>query len=225
MVWQVKLADRNFDVDTEVVLVAEDFNDASARILRGSRPVGDFDVDGYALEIVPFGAVRSFVAKHSVDGFMVFLLSFLSARCGFGFRILHSSRDHDVHRDLAVNWLHGIVAVAVMKNPDDGRMRAHHRSHDAAFGAAIRTCGDDVDQHAVTVHGIADRMRRDEDISYQARLKRSTQRACVRNDKAEAVAVHGEASDDQILVGCGLRQGVAVGVELNQFPSGDQLLK
>ena len=37
--------------------------------------------------------------------------------------------------------------------------------------------------------------------------------------------MHGEASDDKILVGCGLRQSVAIGVELNQFAGGDQLLQ
>ena len=48
------------------------------------------------------------------------------------------------------------------------------------------------------------------------------------DDEAEAIAVHGEASDDQILVilvSGGLWQGVAVGIELNQFAGSDQFLK
>ena len=104
-------------------------------------------------------------------------------------------------------------------------MRAHYRSHDAAFGAAIGTNGADVDQHAVAVHGVADGVGRDEDVSHETRLERRTQRACIRDDEAETVAVHGEASDDQIFVGRGLRQSVAVGVELNQFACCDQLLQ
>jgi hypothetical protein len=66
------------------------------------------------------------------------------------------------------------------------------------------------------------------DIANQMRLERRTQGTGVGDDEAEAVAVHGEAPDDQILVrlGCGgLRQGVAVGIDLNQFSGGDQLLQ
>jgi len=37
--------------------------------------------------------------------------------------------------------------------------------------------------------------------------------------------VHAEASDDEVLVCCGLRQCVAIGIELNQFACRDQLLK
>ena len=52
---QMKFADHDFDVDAEIVFAAEDFDDASAGILRGGGPVGDFDVDDYAFEIVPVG--------------------------------------------------------------------------------------------------------------------------------------------------------------------------
>src|ERR1700728_536115 len=137
-------------------------------------------------------------------------------------------RNYYIHCDLAVDWLYGVVAGAVVENSDDGGMCAHHRTHDAAFGAAIGTSGDDIDQHAIAVHGIADGVRRDENIAHEARLERRTQRTGVGDDEAEAVAVHGEAADDQvfvILVGCGLRQSVAIGIELNQFSCGDQLLE
>jgi hypothetical protein len=43
-VGQVKLADHDLDVDSEVVFFAENFDDAAARLLRGARPVGDFYV-------------------------------------------------------------------------------------------------------------------------------------------------------------------------------------
>src|SRR5216684_1985102 len=54
------------------------------------------------------------------------------------------------------------------------------------------------------------------------------ERAGVGDDKAEAVAMHGEASDDCILadlIGRGLRKGVAVGIYLHQLPAGNQLLQ
>ena len=47
----------------------------------------------------------------------------------------------------------------------------------------------------------------------------------VGNDETEAIAVHGEASRNQILVGRELWQSVAVRIDLNQFPGSDQLLK
>ena len=65
---QVKFADGDFDVDAEVVLPAENFNDASARVLRGGGPVGDFNVDDDAFEIIPFRAARGFVSEYAVDG-------------------------------------------------------------------------------------------------------------------------------------------------------------
>src|SRR5208337_4265432 len=64
---QVKLADHDLDVDSEVVFFAENFDDASARILRGAGPVGDFHVDYYALEILPVGVDCGFVAYYTID--------------------------------------------------------------------------------------------------------------------------------------------------------------
>ena len=104
-------------------------------------------------------------------------------------------------------------------------MCSHHRPHDAAFSAPIGTNRHNVDQHAVAMHGVADGVGRDEDISCQPRFKRRTQRTRVGDDEAKAVAVHAEASNDKVLVRGGLRQGVAIGIKLNQFARSDQLLK
>src|SRR5882757_5454803 len=97
-----------------------------------------------------------FVAKHAVDGSFAFLFSLLSILCGLGFWILCAGRNHDIHSDLALDRLHGIEAAAVVKNSDHSGMGTYHRPHDAAFGAAIRANRDDIDQHAVAVHGVAD---------------------------------------------------------------------
>ena len=45
------LADDHFDVDAEVVLAAEDFEDASAGGARGGGPIDDFDIDDQAFEV------------------------------------------------------------------------------------------------------------------------------------------------------------------------------
>ena len=64
---QVKLADHDLDVDSEIVFFAENFDDAAPRILRGAGPVGDFHVDDYAFEILPVGVDCGFVAYDSVE--------------------------------------------------------------------------------------------------------------------------------------------------------------
>src|ERR1017187_904087 len=46
---QVKLADHDLDVDSEVVFFAEKFDHAAARFLRGAWPVGDFHVYYYSV--------------------------------------------------------------------------------------------------------------------------------------------------------------------------------
>ena len=59
---QVELADHDFDVDAEVGLFAENFDDASAGALGGTWPFGNFYVDYYAFEILPVGVDGSLVA-------------------------------------------------------------------------------------------------------------------------------------------------------------------
>ena len=55
---QVKLADDDLDVDAEVVFVAENFEDAAARVLGRRGPVGDLDFDDYTFEVGPFATTR-----------------------------------------------------------------------------------------------------------------------------------------------------------------------
>ena len=63
-VGQVKFADDDFDVDAEVVLFAENFDNAAARILRGAGPVGDFHVHYDAFEVLLAGVDGGFVADY-----------------------------------------------------------------------------------------------------------------------------------------------------------------
>ena len=58
-------ADDDFDIDTEVVLIAENLEDAAARIAARTRPLGDFDIDYQALEVVPLTAMR-FLPQHPI---------------------------------------------------------------------------------------------------------------------------------------------------------------
>jgi len=65
---QVKLADGDFNIDAEVVGAAENLDDASVRTARGRGPVGNFDVDDYAFEIVPALTASGFDAQDAVSG-------------------------------------------------------------------------------------------------------------------------------------------------------------
>ena len=68
-VGEVKLADHDFDVDSEVVFFAQNLDHAAARLLRGAWPVGDFYVDDYAFQILPVGVDRGFFADDAISGF------------------------------------------------------------------------------------------------------------------------------------------------------------
>jgi hypothetical protein len=66
---QVKLANHDFDVDSEIIFLAENLDHAATRILRGTRPVGDLHIDDHAFQILPVGMHRGFLAYHPVAGF------------------------------------------------------------------------------------------------------------------------------------------------------------
>ena len=51
MMRQMKFADRDFYVDAEIVLAAEDLDNFAAGLLRGGGPVGNLYVDYKAFEI------------------------------------------------------------------------------------------------------------------------------------------------------------------------------
>ena len=65
-VGQVKLADHDLDVDSEVVLFAENLDYTAARALSGARPVGDFHVYGQAFQILPVGVDFGLIADDAV---------------------------------------------------------------------------------------------------------------------------------------------------------------
>ena len=83
-----------------------------------------------------------------------------------------------------------------MEGANDGRVSAVDGPHDTTFGTPVWSHILDIDQHQVPVHGIADLVRRDKDVSGEFGFQSRRQRFRIRNHKAEAVAVHGEPSGD-----------------------------
>src|SRR5262249_39650535 len=192
VVRQVVLADHDLDVDPEVFFVAEDFNHSASRILRRRRPVGNFDVDDHAVEVVPVCAPGGLVSKNAVDVFSCSAAVPGASRVGvpptsararrpldcrrdaggtvervfvllFGyFGILHPLRDYYFLTDLFVDGCDIVVARAVVERADHRRVRAIDGADDAAFGAAVRTDRAYFDQDLITVHGIPDEWRGNE---------------------------------------------------------------
>ncbi len=63
---EMKFADDDFDINAEVVLVAENLDHFAAGVLRGAGPVSDFDVDDNIFEIIPVGAASDFIAEDAI---------------------------------------------------------------------------------------------------------------------------------------------------------------
>ncbi len=108
-----------------------------------------------------------------------------------------------------------------MKGADDRGIAAAEHAQDAAFGAAVFLLAAEFDQHLVAVHGRADGLRVDVDVAADRAALSG-----VGNDEAVAVAVHGQASGDEVLVSGGvLGEGVAVARGFDQAPAFDQRLQ
>ena len=222
---QVVLANDDLDVDAEIVLVAEDLDHAAARVLGRRRPVGDLDVHHQAFEVVPFTAM-CFLAENAVA--LVLALARIASPAMFP-RLgaflaagpLHAARDDDLLRDLLVDGSHVVVSRAVMKGADHRGIAAAEHAQDAAFGAAVFLLATEFDQHLVAVHGRADGLRADEDVTAEGAALPG-----IGDDEAITVAVHGQAPGDEILMGGSvLGEGVAVAPGFDQAPTFDQRLQ
>ena len=58
--WQVVLADHDFNIHAEIIFVAQDLDYSSAGILRGRGPIGDFYVYYYAFQTCVVGVAGGF---------------------------------------------------------------------------------------------------------------------------------------------------------------------
>ena len=109
-----------------------------------------------------------------------------------------------------------------MKTPDYSGMGAAYRPHNASFGATAGAEGADLNQHAVAVHGRSNSRRWNENVSSQARFQTCVKRTGVGNDEAKTVAVHAQPSNHKVLAWVGLRDCVAIGVNMKKVAAGHQ---
>src|SRR5258708_4041334 len=112
----------------------------------------------------------------------------------------------------------------VMKNSDHRRVGAVHRAQNSSLSPPVGAEVDDLDQYPVAMHGRANGMWWDKNISRKAGFERRASGGELWNHKAEAVAMHCQPTHDQVLVRRRLRNGIAVRINRQQLPSGDQLL-
>ncbi len=203
-------------------------------VWRGGGPVGDFYVDDYAFEICVVLVAGGFVAQDAIDGLFLFLrplgllrtfnFNIFQHRGHRGIRDFLAFRDYDFLRDFCVDGSDVISASTVVEDAYYCGMSAVDGADDASFGAAVGADVGDVDQHEVAVHGVADLVRGDEDVSGEFGFEWA-ERFGIGDNEAESVAVHGEASGDEVLVGGGLRELVMVGVDGDQLAGFDQFLQ
>ena len=112
--------------------------------------------------------------------------------------------------------------AAVVEDADHGRVRARQRTDDAAFGAAVGADGANFNQYAVAVHRGSNGVRRNEDVSSQASFETVVERGNFWNDKADSRRDAWSAGRRAGCVLLWLRNGVAIGVDLQQFSFADE---
>ena len=105
-----------------------------------------------------------------------------------------------------------------MEDADDAFLLTLSDAEDAAFTFAVGTDATEFDQHLVTVHGVANFRRRNEDITEELATSARRERIGFGLDEAVAVAVHVQAADDYVLRGRGGRESPAL------FANGHELL-
>ncbi len=82
-----------------------------------------------------------------------------------------------------------------MKCADHGGITTCEHSQDTPLGAAIVALASQFHQHLVAIHGRTDGLRVDEDVADE-----SAALASIGDDEAIAVAMHRQASGDQVLM-------------------------
>src|SRR5262249_25075077 len=125
---QVVLANDDFDVNAEIIFIAENLNHASARILGGSGPIGNLHIHYDSIQIPQLAPPRLFA-----EDAMLFAAAFFGSATR---RDFHAARNNDVLMDLLVHGHHIVVAAVVTESPDHCGVLAPNDANDAPFGTA-----------------------------------------------------------------------------------------
>src|SRR5690242_3611914 len=174
---QVIFTDHDFDVDPEVVRRAQNLNDPAHSALVIFRIFEQFDVDDHAIEFFRLGDGHG-LGTDAVDRRG-------RRRNGQVFGNLDPVLQALVVRD------HEQTAAVNVKLANHGGMRALQNLDDLAVGTPAALDPRDAHYRTVAMHGVARRIGRNVDIA------RDAFEQPVGDQKAVAVAMHGEAADGE----------------------------
>ena len=106
-----------------------------------------------------------------------------------------------VLRDLFVDRRDVVVPQPVMKGADHGGVAAGEHAQDTTLGAVSFSLAAQLHQHLVAVHGRPEGLGGDVNVARDGDAL-----AGVGHNEPVPVAMHGQASGDEVLPGCGLRR-------------------
>lgn len=178
MVWQVMLADDDFDIDAEVARLTEDLDDTADGLLRASRMTAgsvfqQLDIDDQSVQ---FGCVgdRQRLGANAVD---------LSG----GQRNRHVFGDFNPFAQALVLGDHEMAALRDAKLTDNRRMGALQNLKNFAVGFPVAFDAGDPDDGAISVHRAAGA------IDWQIDIAGEAFHGPVWNEKSVAIPVHANA--------------------------------
>ncbi|SPE19890.1 hypothetical protein SBA5_250120 [Candidatus Sulfotelmatomonas gaucii] len=188
---ELMLADRDFDVDAEVVGRTEDFNHTADGRARGSGPTGDFGIDDEAL--------KAFLPKRRT----CFFAEDAMLSEGLGRGNLGAGWNLDGLGHAVVEGNDEVLALAaigagVAKRADDGGVAALEDTNDAALHTTVGLGRVALHKHLVALHGGGDFVGRDEDVFVAGWLLGGSGPA-IGADKAVAIAMQIEAAGDEVV--------------------------
>ena len=152
---EVVFADDDFDVDAEIVGVAQDLDHAAHRTGALFRVLQQLHVHDHAVQLFDGSGLERTDAD-AVDG-------------GAGGRELQAFGDLDPLPDAVVLRHHVGSMAADAELADHGGVGAFEHLDDLAIGAPAGLDARDAHHHAVAVHGLGGGVGRDEDVAGDAR--------------------------------------------------------
>jgi hypothetical protein len=176
MVREVMLADHHLDVYTEVIGMAENFNDAADTLVSVCRELQELDIDNHAVEI--FERLElAWSSTYAID------------RSSFDGRNFHAFGNFNPLLDTLIRRDDIVAAFFDAKLADHGDVSAAEDTNDFALCPALATAtAGDLDEGAVTVHAFGGFGRREKDVTL------NSGDGLIWNKKAKTIAMNREAA-------------------------------
>jgi hypothetical protein len=187
---QMMFADQNFHVETEFTGLPQDFDDTANCRNAGARESGDLNVYNGSIQLRQ--AQRPRLGKLLGLVFGKELRGQLFARWNYNF-VMKAGFVRS----------HGVTAVAVMEDTNDGRMSAAQDLHYASFGTCRRAgrmasvAALDASDNPISVHGVPQLVRGDEEIAIEVRSWR------IGDYEAVSIAMRHQPTCEQIRIAFG----------------------